>query len=114
MRAMYPPLLRAVSDLDLVAREFLESDLQIVLRTRLDHRRRVLVERALAEVVVVRVDLASALGSGQDDGVVRVVVGALKKSVESWLDHGLVMVATRPESSCTAASRSSLTTTWSN
>src|SRR4051794_30908023 len=114
MRAMYPPLLGAVSDLDLVAREFLESDLQVVLRTRLDHRRRVLIERTLAEVVVVRVDLAGALGGCEHYCVVRVVFSALEKGVQSGLDHVLVMVATSRLSSSTAASRSSLTTTWSN
>src|SRR5207249_2695931 len=78
----------------------------------LDHRRGVLVERALAEVVVVGVDLARALGGDQDTRVVR--VHAVQESVETGLDHSCHMVATRSESSCTARLRSSLTTTWSN
>src|SRR5215207_2983061 len=64
----------AVVVLDLARGHFLERDREVVLRARLDHRRRELVERALAEVVVVGVDLPRALGGDDDAGVVRVDV----------------------------------------
>src|SRR5436190_13701542 len=99
--------LGAVSVGELAGRDLLERDLQVVLRTGLDHRRRVLVERSLAEVVVVRVDLAGALGGHEDDRVMR--VDSLEKCVQSWLDHGPKMLATSLLSSSTAAPRSSLT-----
>src|SRR3954452_4609986 len=104
--------LGAVAVSELSCSDFLERDLQVVLRTRLDHRRGVLVERPLAEVVVVRVELARALGGHEHDGVMR--VDSLEKCVQSGLDHELVMVATSLLRSSTAASRSSFTTTWSN
>jgi hypothetical protein len=47
----------AVLVLQLAGGDFLEGDREVVLRAGLDHRRRELVERPLAEVVVVRVDL---------------------------------------------------------
>src|SRR3954451_23123214 len=103
MRATSGLGLRPVVVAELVFGDFLERNLQVVLRTRLDHRRGVFVERPLAEVVVVRVDLAGALGGHEDDCVVR--VDPLEKCVQSWLDHGLVMVATSWLSSSTAASR---------
>src|SRR5215218_6969450 len=64
----------AVLVLDLARGELFERDREVVLRAGLDHRRRELVERALAEVVVVRVDLPRALGGDDDAGVVRVDV----------------------------------------
>src|SRR5215204_4848411 len=64
----------AVAVLDLAARDLFEGDRQVVLRTRVHHRRRELLERALAEVVVVRVDLAGALGGHYDARVWRVDV----------------------------------------
>ena len=64
----------AVVVLDLARGDFLEGDRQVVLRAGLDHRRRELVERPLAEVVVVRVDLARALGGDEHGGVVGVDV----------------------------------------
>src|SRR5258708_693510 len=51
----------AVVVLQLPGGDFLERDREVVLRRRIDHRRRKLVERALAEVVVVGGDLACAL-----------------------------------------------------
>src|SRR5207237_194697 len=56
-------------------------------RRRVDHRRRELVERAFAEVVVVAVDLARPLGGDDDAGVVRVDV--LEQAVDARRDHGL-------------------------
>src|SRR4051812_25078427 len=83
MAAPYP--LPAVAVLDLVGCDLLEGDLQVVLGVRLDHRRRVLVERPLAEVVVVRVDLAGSLRGHDDRRVVR--VDLREQRVEAWLDH---------------------------
>src|SRR4029453_2981504 len=60
--------LLAVAVLDLPGGDLLEGDLEVVLRPRLDHRRRVLVEGPLAEVVVVGVDLAGALRGHEEDG----------------------------------------------
>ena len=75
----------AVAVLDLARGDLLEGDLQVVLRARLDHRRRVLVERALAEVVVVGVDLAGALGGHEHARVVG--VDLLQQCVQAGLDH---------------------------
>src|ERR1700744_377328 len=64
----------AVVVLEFALRDLLQGDRQVVLGACLDHRRRELVERALAEVVVVRVDLTGALGGHEDARVVRVDV----------------------------------------
>src|SRR4051794_22876901 len=111
------PILRGlalpVAVLDLAAGDFLEGDLEVVLGAGLDHRRRVLVESALTEVVVVRVDLPGALGGDEHARVVR--VDLLEQLVESGLDHhGAAMVAASSTSSPSARSRSSFTTTWPN
>src|SRR3954464_13976221 len=75
----------AVVVLDLARGDFLERDRQVVLRTGLDHRRRELVERALAEVVVVAVDLPRALGRHDDRRVVGVDV--VEQPVDARRDH---------------------------
>src|SRR5688572_29380513 len=85
IRAIPRSCLDAVPVLDLVGRYFLERDLEVVLRAGLDHRRRVLVESPLTEVVVVGIDLTSALRGDQHAGVVR--VDALEECVQPWLDH---------------------------
>ena len=59
-----------------------------------DHRRRVLAEIALAEVVVVAVDLASALGRDDDRGVVR--VGVLEQLSTRGLIIGRRSLGHRP------------------
>src|SRR4051794_19228587 len=110
MAGPYP--LPAVAVLDLVGRDLLEGDLEVVLRASLDHRRRVLVESPLAEVVVVGVDLARALGGDQDDRVMR--VDLFQQCVQPWLDHSPHIVATSSTSSCTASSSLSLTITCLN
>src|SRR5437763_10003100 len=92
--------LGAVPVLELAGCDLFEGDLQVVLRPRLDHRRGVLVKRALAEVVVVGVDLAGALGGDENARVMG--VDALQKGVQARLDHSRHMVATRSPSSCTA------------
>src|SRR3954471_19111742 len=106
--------LRAVAVLDLPRGDFLEGDLQVVLRVGVDHRRRVLVERPLTEVVVVRVDLAGTLGGHQNTRIMG--VDTLQEGVEAGLDHSVApsklqphTLATSSSSSCTAWPRSSLT-----
>src|SRR3954453_17544495 len=71
--------------LDLAGCDLFEGDRQVVLRPRLHHRGRKLVEGSLAEVVVVRVDLARALRSHDHRGVVR--VDLVEQLINSWLDH---------------------------
>src|SRR5579884_1751652 len=58
--------------LQLALSHFLEGDREVVLGPGVHHRRRELIERPLPEVVVVGVDLASALGRHDHAGVVRV------------------------------------------
>src|SRR2546421_13016656 len=106
------PGLAPVAVRQLVGGDLFERDLEVVLRAGLNHRRRVLVERALAEVVVVGVDLARALGGDEDARIMR--VDALQQGAETRLDHSRHIVATSSESSCTARLRSSLTITKSN
>src|SRR5258708_33227154 len=76
----------AVVVLQLPGGDFLERDREVVLRRRVDHRRRELVERPLTEVVVVGVDLACALGGDEYAGVVGVDV--LEQLVDAGRDHG--------------------------
>src|SRR5580658_8207873 len=67
------PLLPVV-ELQLALGDFLEGDREVVLRTRVDHRWRELVERPLTEIVVIRVDLTGALGGHDHARVVGVHV----------------------------------------
>src|SRR3954470_11741988 len=98
--------------LDLARGDFLEGDRQVVLADGLDHRRRELVERPLAQVVVVRVDLARALGGDENRRVVGVDV--VEQLVDAGTDHGVSVPRTRAASSSPASSSRSLTTTCSN
>src|SRR5919202_6044874 len=118
MAVLYP--LPAVAVLDLVGRDLLERDLEVVLRLGVHHRRRVLVEGPLAEVVVVGVDLPRPLRGDDHARVMR--VDAFQQLVQAWLDHSVApsricrraMVAAYSTSSSTARSSSSLTITLSN
>src|SRR5206468_5433178 len=65
----------------------LEGDREVVFRAGFDHRRGELVEGALAEVVVVAVDLPRALGGDDHAGVVR--VDLLEQPVDAGGDHSL-------------------------
>src|SRR5437764_15357139 len=103
-RAMSPGLRRPVVVLDLALGRFLEGHRQVVLRARLDERRQ-LVERALAELVVVVVDLARALGSDDHERVARVDV--VEQLVDSGMDHGRLMVPAAANSRPTIPSSSS-------
>src|SRR5438309_10985967 len=104
--------------LDLARFDFLERDREVVLGAGLDHRRWELVERALAEVVVVGVDLARALGGHDHAGVVG--VDDLEQAVDAWRDHAgessepSSAACTMRATSSVASSRRSLTTTWGN
>src|SRR5688572_15548170 len=87
IRAMVKWSLRAVAVLQLAVRRLLEGDRQVVLRPGVDHRGRELLEGALAEVVVVAVDLTRALGGDDHAGVGGVDV--LEQAVDARRDHGL-------------------------
>src|SRR5829696_8145880 len=66
--------------------ELFERHREVVpLGVGLDHRRRVLPETALSEVVEVAVHLASALCRDNDSGVMR--IGVVQKLVYAWFDH---------------------------
>src|SRR5437870_9684697 len=71
--------------LDLARFDFLERDREVVLGAGVDHRRRELVEGALAEVVVVGVDLAGPLGGHDHAGVVG--VDDLEEAIDARRDH---------------------------
>src|SRR3954471_21745468 len=81
----------AVAVLDLAAGDLLEGDREVVLGAGVDHRRRELLEGALAEVVVVGVDLSRALGGHDHAGVVRVHV--VKEAVDAGGDHAFSLAS---------------------
>ncbi len=70
---------------DLAGRELLEGDREVVVAVGLDHRRRVLLVRALTERAVVAVQLPGSLRGDDDRRVMR--VGLLHQLVYSRLDH---------------------------
>src|SRR5918911_2604329 len=98
--------------------DLLERHREVVLRARLHERRREVVERALAELMVVVVDLASPLRGDDHERVARVDV--LEQLIDAWMDHGPAMLPaadrsswpTISSSSSTARRRSSFTITW--
>src|SRR2546421_2714666 len=110
------PALGAVLEADLAGGELLEGDRDVVLAALgVDHRRRILAEVALAEVVVVAVDLASPLRRHHHGGLVG--VGLREQSVYAWMDHGSessCSARTSRSSSSAARSSSSLTTRYAN
>src|SRR3954464_6705851 len=77
----------AVAVLDLAACDLFERDRQVVLGARVHHRGRELLEGALAEVVVVRVDLPRPLG--RDDHARVRGIDILEQAVDAGRDHGL-------------------------
>src|SRR6187401_2947456 len=81
--------LTSISVRHLARRHFLERDRQIVLGDRVDHRGRELLEGALAEVVVVRVDLTRALG-GDDHARVR-RIDVLEQAVYAGRNHTAIL-----------------------
>src|SRR5262245_40129846 len=101
---------------DLALGDLFEGKRQVVLRARLDQRRREFVERALTELVVVVVDLPRALGGDDHEGVAR--VDLVEELIDAWMDHRRAMVAasfmfrsTIATHSSAARSRSSFSTT---
>src|SRR3954470_24663608 len=118
--ASYRPLRGAVNSgavlvFELAFGELLQRHREVVpLGVGLDHRRRVLPEAALAEIVEVAVDLSSTLGRHDNCGVMR--IGVLQKLVYAWFDHSASESSSRRTTSTrSAAARptSSLTTQWS-
>src|SRR5438477_10667574 len=108
--------LRRVLVLEHALGDFLQGHGQVVLRPALDERRQVVAEGALAELVVVVVDLPGALRRHDHERVARVHV--LQQVVDAGFDHRRGMVAagaSRPEtsrtSSATARTRSSFSIT---
>src|SRR6266508_2529604 len=103
--------------LNLALGDLFEGHRQIVLGARFHERRRIVVERALAELMVVVVDLPRTLGG--DDHQRVALVDVLEQLIDAWIDHGLDMVPaaaaislpTISASSARARSRSSLTIT---
>src|SRR5919202_3032866 len=77
--------LRAVRVRDLALRDFLVGHRQIVLRPRLDERRREIVERPLAELMVIVVDLPGALGRHDHERVAG--VDLLEQIVDLRIAH---------------------------
>src|SRR4051794_27988598 len=116
-----PEGLGAVLVFELALGKLFERHREVVpLGVRLNHRRRVLAEAALSEVVEVAVDLTRALRRDDDGGVVG--IGVLQELVYAWFDHWRLSLddrhagaapsspRTMPTSSSVAASSSSLTT----
>src|SRR5438477_7157075 len=96
--------------------DLLHRHREVVLRAGLHERRRIVVEGAFAELVVVVVDLPGALGGDDDERVARINV--LEQIVDAGMDHCREMVPagarrprTSPVSSSTARSSSSFSTT---
>src|ERR1700745_2382658 len=100
---MAPRLAGAVLVLDLALGDFLEGHGQVVLRARLDEGRK-LLEGALAELVVVVVDLPGALGGDDHERVARVDV--VQQLVDAGMDHCLAIVAAAASSRLITASSS--------
>src|SRR5437763_16740215 len=100
---------------DLGLGDLLERHREVVLRARLDQRRRELVEGALAELVVVVVDLAGALGRDDHERIARVHL--IHEMVDPGMTHRRAMGAaansrsTMAPSRAAARSRSSFSTT---
>src|SRR5579871_3731330 len=70
---------------DLALGDLLEGHREVVLRARANERRRELVERAFAELMVVVVDLPRALGGDDHERVAR--VDLVEQLVDSRMDH---------------------------
>src|SRR5687767_8780480 len=85
-----------VGVLDLVLGDFLQGHGQVVLRARLDERRRGFLEaHALTELVVIVVDLPRPLRRHDHERVARVdaAVRGVEELIDAGVDHGRAMVA---------------------
>src|SRR5215211_6878606 len=123
MPPVTPRRMRAISALsfglperddDLALGYLFEGHRQVVLRAGLHERGREVVERALAELVVVVVDLACALRRRDHEAIAR-LLGVVEELVDPWIHHvGLSLpiraASTTFSSSWTARTTSSLTT----
>src|SRR5438034_6031541 len=96
--------------------DLLHRHREVVLRAGFHERRRIVIEGAFAELVVVVVDLPGPLRGHDHERVARINV--LEQVIDAGIDHGRDMVpagASRPRtssvSSWTARSRSSFSTT---
>src|SRR5215210_327038 len=101
----------AVVVLDLALGDLLQGHGQVVLRARLDERRRGLFEaHALAELVVVVVDLPRALGGDDDQRVARVDTTGVRvqQFVDARMDHEPAMVPAAASSCWTSAESASV------
>src|SRR5688572_2872562 len=100
----------AVVVLDLALGDLFQGHGQVVLRARLDERRRGFLEaHALTQLVVVVVDLPCALGGDDDQRVARVDATGVnvQQFVDARMDHGRAMVpASASSRSMSAASAS--------
>src|SRR5919106_5595528 len=85
-RAMPPRCGLRVRDLDLALGDLFEGHRQVVLRARLDERRRKVVKRAFAELVMVVVDLPRPLRRGDHECVARFPY-VLEQIVDAWIHH---------------------------
>src|SRR6476659_2056658 len=87
MRATRSPSARGWELPDLPACDFLHRHREVVLRAGLDQRGRSFLEaHALAELVVIVVDLAGALGCHEDERITR-AADLIEQVVETWVDH---------------------------
>src|SRR5687768_7616484 len=101
----------AVVVLDLALGDLLQGHGQVVLRARLDERRRSFLEaHALTELVVVVVDLPRALGGDDDQRVARVDAAGVgvQQFVDARMDHGRAMVPASVSSRSISAERASV------
>src|ERR671931_2495194 len=92
---------------ELALGDLLERHREVVLRARLHERRREVVEGALAQLVVIVVDLASPLGGDDHERVARVDV--LEELIDTRMDHGPAMLPAAARSSRPTISSSSST-----
>src|SRR5918994_1184052 len=81
-----PEVALPVGDENLALGDLCESHRQVVLGARLHERGREIVERALAELVVVVVDLPGPLG-GRNHEAVAGMTGVREELIDSWIHH---------------------------
>src|SRR5215216_2347860 len=106
-----PRLLPVLVD-DLALGNLFQGHRQVVLRARLDERRRKVVEGALAELVVVVVDLPGPLRSDDHERVARVDV--VEQVVDAWMNHCRAIVPAFANSSSTIRIRRSVAASTSS
>src|SRR5918994_2718947 len=105
-----PEVALPVGDENLALGDLFEGHREVVLGARLYERRREIVEGALAELVVVVVDLAGPLGTRDHQAVAR-LTGVFQELIDPWIHHVRlslpeIAASTRFSSSATARSTS--------